>query len=738
MDQQTSTWQTYTLISLTLVLAVFWFHGTTHAVEWETLTSLKDVRRMRVINDTVWATTSGGLLAITDPDQPGTVYDNLDGLGTTDITDIIIDAAGQKWVAGLGRLVRFRPGNSRQFLFELSNNLLGLNCIVDDGDSLWIGTDSGLVLFSKVIDGGQIQDSYHLFGSANPNPSVEDILLQGDSIWIATSSGLATADRTNPVLLNAPSAWTVFNIDSNPELGTDDIRRVVWYDGWLWIGAVSGLFVLDTSGGVTTFVLTPNSLTTAVNDLKVENDTLFVYYQWSVGAWADSQFTQPFSSLPTPPHTGTNTGQFRWVGYAGQGVYHDRDTAGVAQEYIFTGAPGNNVSGLALSTDGRLTAGFAEQKAGAYDLYDGRTWVRHDINGVTKGVTADSYFGSVWVGTHGFGIWGIRDGTLYHFDESNSTLRSLDRLPGYVITHGVASEGRFLFATSYRPEVDQPSVAIADLEALDSLSGWDGLGVADGLTNNLAVAVDAQGGRLAVGTDGGGVFVCDVSENPFARRRPSCVHYTEDDGLSSDVVRVVRFAPSGDLWVGTNFGLSRWDLDRFVPESPPGIGRDITALAFDGRGNVWVGSADGLARIDATTGDVSVFTTENSGLVSNDIRDLELDPRTGDLFIGTATGISILRSGIAQLTPDVKQVVAFPNPFIIRSDADSLMFTYAENGTVRLFSIAGELVAEFPVNTAWRGRNQKGEAVAEGVYIFVLTDNEGKVGRGKVLVIREQ
>jgi hypothetical protein len=57
---------------------------------------------------------------------------------------------------------------------------------------------------------------------------------------------------------------------------------------------------------------------------------------------------------------------------------------------------------------------------------------------------------------------------------------------------------------------------------------------------------------------------------------------------------------------------------------------------------------------------------------------------------------------------------------------------------VRLFTLAGELVAELPVNTPWNGRNQKGEKVVSGVYLYVLTDNDGNVGRGKVLVIREE
>jgi len=212
-----------------------------------------------------------------------------------------------------------------------------------------------------------------------------------------------------------------------------------------------------------------------------------------------------------------------------------------------------------------------------------------------------------------------------------------------------------------------------------------------------------------------------------------------DSGLISNNIRVVKFSPEGNLWVGTNFGLSRWDLDRFADVTPPpGIGPDITALAFDGRGNLWIGSRNGLARVDGATGAFTVYTTHNSDLVSDDIANLTLDPITGDLYVATPAGISILRSGVSRFTSQIEDVIAYPNPFVVRSESDRLNFNFSKKGTVRLFTVAGELVAQFPVNTPWDGRNQKGQQVASGVYVYILTDKDGNVGRGKVLLVREE
>ena len=169
---------------------------TASAIEWHTLTSFKDVRRLTVINDTLWAATSGGLLAIHDGTEPVTEYTNVDGLGTTDVFDIIMDGNGQKWVAAMGRLVRFGETESRQFLENDDNgDPYALYRIVDNGEDHWIGTSIRLELFSKTSDDGEFPFWYTRFGDLTDDPEIRDVLLSGDSIWLATSAGRAFGCR---------------------------------------------------------------------------------------------------------------------------------------------------------------------------------------------------------------------------------------------------------------------------------------------------------------------------------------------------------------------------------------------------------------------------------------------------------------------------------------------------------------------------------------------------------------
>jgi hypothetical protein len=344
---------------------------------------------------------------------------------------------------------------------------------------------------------------------------------------------------------------------------------------------------------------------------------------------------------------------------------------------------------------------------------------------------------NVWMGTVGNGVFMWDGDTVRQYDQTNSSLRGIGA--SYVVIVGLVTDGNYLYATSYRA-VNDYFIAIADLGNLDDLSGWDSIGVANGLTDGYMSDLAMYGGDLAVATERNGVFVCDVGDDPF-NRDITCQQFTRENSLLiSNNTRGAAYSPEGELYVGTTNGLSRYDsgIDRFVDvDLSPEVSSNVSDLAFDGRGNLWVGTAEGLAYVDASTGDVEVYNTLNSGLVSDEVNSVTFDRHTGDVYIGTTSGFSLISSEIGQPTFDLEQVLAFPNPFIIDDSDDRLSFNFGESGQVRIFNAAGELVRETTVITPWDGKNEAGEDVASGVYIFVITDRGGNVAKGKFLLVRQ-
>lgn len=712
-----------TLLSLSAVVA---------AADWQTYTSFTDVRRFCEIDDTLFVVTSGGLLAITDPSTPGKTYVNLDGLGTNDLTDMIVDADGQKWVTGDGRLVRF--GGRDQTLFPTGPiyGQLRLLTIEDDGDNLWIGCDSGLILFSKINEGGQYQNRFRIT-SINQFPAVYDIVLDGDSIWLATAAGLAVANRSLPSQLVSPANWTVYNTSTNAELGANPVNRLAIFEDQLYVGGAAGLFVLEASGGFVSFTLNPVVGSREITDLIENNDSLFVYSSRGVVSVIDgaSELLYPLSTFGSRPVAGYNDGSVRWVALQAGGVYYN--ATGVFAAYPFIGMPENVVADVVVTDGGVVSALFDTKALGR--LVAGE-WVMtsFDVGSRATKVRTDSS-GAIWAGTFGAGIYRIVGDDVSHYDQTNTPL-NVDGNGDIVMSAATASETH-IFLASLNPVAGYP-IAYCDVNDVDNPGAWESIGVVQGLSDNTIISLDFLNGELAIGTDNNGVFFC----RPFAST-VTCRHLTKDDNnLVSNTVRTVRYAPDGALWVGTNFGLSRYqiELGRDIFETidlPSGFGPDIATLEIDGRGNVWIGARNGLGFYDVTDGSVTVYTTNNSGLVDNEPRGMAIDPTTGDLYIATNFGLSRLLSRFGTPTDDIEQVLAFPNPYLAGASDDRLRFNFNRAGTVRIFSVAGDLVATVEVNEGWSGTNDSGNEVASGVYLFVITDEEGNVGRGKILLVRQ-
>ena len=117
------------------------------------------------------------------------------------------------------------------------------------------------------------------------------------------------------------------------------------------------------------------------------------------------------------------------------------------------------------------------------------------------------------------------------------------------------------------------------------------------------------------------------------------------DGLPSPYVRALWPDRQGDLWVGTQAGLCRYDGAQFeVFTQADGLaGNQIFCLREDGHGRLWVGTGDGSGQhgygVSCYDGSTWQTFTQADGLPSNVVRTLLAD-RQGQLWIGTRGGLS--------------------------------------------------------------------------------------------------
>jgi len=105
--------------------------------------------------------------------------------------------------------------------------------------------------------------------------------------------------------------------------------------------------------------------------------------------------------------------------------------------------------------------------------------------------------------------------------------------------------------------------------------------------------------------------------------------------------------------------------------------------------------------------------------------------------------VNCLATGVGQ----TKELIIAPNPFI-PNDRKANTGSWMEGVTfsnpapqaveVKIYTLAGELIAEGTLPTRgewiWNGRNQKGNKVASGIYLYIVTGPSGEK-LGKLIVI---
>lgn len=166
----------------------------------------------------------------------------------------------------------------------------------------------------------------------------------------------------------------------------------------------------------------------------------------------------------------------------------------------------------------------------------------------------------------------------------------------------------------------------------------------------------------------------------------------------------------------------------------------ITDIEVDGGNRKWFGtSSSGVVLLSADGLEIlKQFNTENSPLISNTIIDIEIDQKTGEVFIVTDKGLVSYRSDASFEDADVADVQIFPNPARPEFDGPITIQGIRFDSDVRITDVAGNLIYKTTSNggtATWNGKTLTGENAVTGVYLIWVAPNNSK-GRfvGKVLV----
>jgi len=150
---------------------------------------------------------------------------------------------------------------------------------------------------------------------------------------------------------------------------------------------------------------------------------------------------------------------------------------------------------------------------------------------------------------------------------------------------------------------------------------------------------------LAIDTDQAGNLWFATFQYGLARLAPNGDWQTFFNPSSSNYLQSIAVDLAGNVWVGGHRG-GFWVVhtDNSIETfTPPGLVTftNIRALAIDAAQNIYLGTDGVGVRVNHPNGVWDTFDTSNSGLASNYINTIEVDPAQ-NIWFGTYAGVSIL------------------------------------------------------------------------------------------------
>lgn len=705
--------------------------------QWEAYTSMRQINRVLVHQDAVWAGTHGGVLRYDQQTQAYTRFTRRDGLPGNLILSLSADANGHLWFGTHSQgLSRYRPEQNRFDPPFLDFQNLRINALEPQGDILYVGSERGVSAF--VISKEEVKETYRRLGNLAKDTEVTSIEVFADRLWVGTVNGLVSADLDQPNLQD-PSSW-----ESEPIRG--EVRDMLVHQDTLFVSATDGLWRVHPA--LDRPALEPSTTSIVALGLfegRIVSATAEGLLQLRDNGW------QLLSGINSAADLSDTDGPL-WVASARGLRVLGTNPPPPPREPI-----GNFFFDITQTADGHLwVASVPKDNLPAFGLYefDGEGWTTHtsSTNLSSEKVSAVETDGEglLWVGSWGWGI-DVRDATgqWQNLNASNSALEGIDGDAFVAISDIDRDANGLLWIANVR-------------NGLVVMDGWPPQRAALNSQLDFGMSPGQDMTKIAIGPDGlkwigtalDGFFLLDDGGTPFEIGDESGLVFdtTAYPNLTSDTISDIHVDRSGRVWVATNNGLNavRGEYSRtsadFAVASWKVYNTDnglpataTTALAEDDWGRIWVGTEGGLARID-TEGQVEFALDASDGLVSNRVNSLYFDQENGALWIGTLAGMSRLQLGGsgAAVGP---QAYAYPNPFHLGVRGAALTFADLPLGAgVRIFTAAGELVrvlegAAGEGAVTWNGQSAAGFLAGSGIYYFVAQAETGDPVRGKFAVI---
>lgn len=755
--------------------------------DWQTITYMNDITDMVINRNEIWVSSTGGVYKFLPEDSTYQAFSNIEGLGSIDLTSIVSDKYDNIVAASRDGLIN-RYDRHIGF-WKVYSNLKG-EVIVDlfaIQDTLWVATNTGVGVFLIHEDDLEFRDFYQNFREIVNE--AHRVAVYNHRIYFATENGLfhAPSDflRHN---LKIPEAWILYSEADG--LPSNNVLDIVPTSDSLLVGTAAGAVSISEDN-------LPSELSSwdkgIVSRIFISDaDVYFVrdhdYYKRIDHAWTwvhteNSSVTCGFID---------NFADF-WIGLKRGGIKKSEWDS----SFLVDGPGSNHVGPVIKSHDGNLwisSGKFKVPQGEGFYKYDFDHWTNYKFyqnewsrkNNVVYVYEESS--GKIWFGSWGGGISVLDNisGSMdfYHGWTGEGTLEiSTAGSKNEIIIPEIGDNNRMCFSpvpvslddylvipyfledalgnlwcTDHGAEDGNYIIAMPRNEngSLDQdCTNWFYFGRNIGFSGDdgqVSVLEFDDFNRLWIGTFATGILIYDYSGTIGNRSDDKALIRVNmgNASLFSNTILSLKRDMDGIMWIGTSGGLSSFDGQNFykhVGEIGP-IENKINAIFVDNYNNKWFATDGGVSilKADESPWDSKAwvhYTPENSGLPDKRVNSIFVDQKKGETYIGTESGLSIFSGSFSELKDNLESVVSGPSPYILDNNSEFIIKNLVAGASVKILNINGKLIKTLTHENGsvaggratWDGRDQNNAKVSSGIYIFLIYNDEGITGSGKIAII---
>jgi hypothetical protein len=741
--------------------------------EWTDYQSYAHAKNVVDTGDKIYCVTDGGLFSFSKTDNSIQKMSGINGLSDVGIQRLAYSKEnGALLIAYQNANVDLLIGKDIYNLSDIKRKQISadktINNVMFAGKLAYLSCGFGIVVIN--LERKEIKDTY-IIGKDGGYLSVMDMATDGNFLYAATVSGIYKASASEPNLQNynnwvkqtaIPNADKKFSqieyfkgkiiANYTPDKFSEDemyeLNGNVWKPSLPEIHYVSEMFAIGDY-----LVIASREEVFVYNDKAEQVNYIYKY------AFPDFE-AKPIQTMCTV----LDAENILWIADKKYGLVK----VGTKAERIVPEGPSDNAI-FSLSMNGQdlwIAAGgrdnawdnlwynpqFQLNREGKWSVFDRNSFpVTNDFKDMVCIKADPKNPDHVFAGSWGGGVLEFNNGKFVkRHDNYNSTLQTaIPNSPDapYVRIGGMDfdSKGNLWVTNS---EVGKN---ISVFQTDGTWKAYELTGVANKYSiGKVLVTKDDDKWVLIPRGKGQSISVLD-SSNDKSKSFKVISRFVNSEGpfdYEMNDVYAIAEDKNGEIWIGTSGGVAVYSnpqkiwTESFLFATRPGVNlgdtffhpllekETVTSIAIDGANRKWFGTKTSGVFLISEDGETELkhFNTDNSPLPGNEITDIAINQKTGEVFIGTTSGLISYMGEATAGNEAFTDVYVYPNPVRENYDGPIVIKGLVDETDVKITDISGDLVfktTSLGGQAIWDGQNLNGNRCKTGVYLIFLNDPTG-------------